>query len=83
MDFTTLATTSILPVDLNAFILKVCLRTLLNRFFAKLTGDYNTAENFLKTSRARQKAIKSVFWNAKMGQWLDYWLNDTTCEVES
>jgi alpha,alpha-trehalase len=108
LDFSTLATTSILPVDLNTFILKVCLRTLLNRFleisnlltllelwyfliqmeldiafFAKVTGDHSTAENFLKASRARQKAIKSVFWNAKMGQWLDYWLNDSTCEVES
>ena len=30
-DFTTLATTTILPVDLNTFILKVWLRTLLDR----------------------------------------------------
>ena len=52
-------------------------------FFAKLTGDYNTAESFLKASQARQKAMQSVFWNEKMGQWLDYWLSDNTCEVES
>jgi alpha,alpha-trehalase len=52
-------------------------------FFAKITGDYSTSESFLKASQARQKAMESVFWNAKMGQWLDYWLNDSTCEVES
>jgi len=112
-----MATTSVLPVDLNAYILKVFLRTLLNRILeisylltllelwyfliqmeldiahlAKVAGDYSTAESFLNASRARRKAIKSVFWNAKMGQWtyqkkkgqwLDYWLNDSTCEVES
>ncbi|XP_059442307.1 trehalase-like [Corylus avellana] len=77
LDFTTLATTSILPVDLNAFILKMELDI---AFLAKVTGDHSTAENFFKASRARRKAIKSVFWNAKMGQWLDYWLNDSTCE---
>jgi len=43
-------------------------------FFAKITGDYSTSESFLKASQARQKAMESVFWNAKMGQWLDYWL---------
>jgi hypothetical protein len=103
-----MATTSVLPVDLNAYILKVFLRTLLNRILeisylltllelwyfliqmeldiahlAKVAGDYSTAESFLNASRARRKAIKSVFWNAKMGQWLDYWFNDSTCEVES
>ncbi|GMY30598.1 probable trehalase [Fagus crenata] len=77
LDFTTLATTSILPVDLNTFILKMELDI---AFLAKLTGDNSTAESFLEASQSRQKAIKSVFWNAEMGQWLDYWLNDSTCE---
>ncbi|KAG6636500.1 hypothetical protein CIPAW_11G115500 [Carya illinoinensis] len=61
-DLTTLATASVLPVDLNAFILR------------------STAEHFLKGSQARMKAFKSIFWNSEMGQWLDYWLNDSTCQ---
>ncbi|RXH78054.1 hypothetical protein DVH24_040025 [Malus domestica] len=39
---------------------------------AKVTGDYNISEHFLKASKARHKAIKAVFWDAKKGQWLDY-----------
>ncbi|XP_030951761.1 trehalase isoform X3 [Quercus lobata] len=76
-DLTTLATTSILPVDLNAYILRMELDI---AFLAKVTGDNGTAEHFLKASQARKEAIKSVFWNAEMGQWLDYWLNDSTCQ---
>ena len=52
-------------------------------FLAKVTGDNSTAEHFLKASQARKEAIKSVFWNAEMGQWLDYWLNDSKCQVVS
>lgn len=77
LDFTTLATTSVLPTDLNTFILKMELDI---SFFAKVIGDHTTAKSFLEASQARRKAITSVFWNAKMGQWLDYWLNNKTCE---
>ncbi|GKV53285.1 hypothetical protein SLEP1_g59818 [Rubroshorea leprosula] len=80
-EFTTLATTSVLPVDLNVFILKMELDI---SFLAREIGADGIAENFLKASQARQRAINSVFWNEKMGQWLDYWLsNGTTCKVES
>lgn len=48
-------------------------------FLAKVIGDGSISDRFLKASKARHKAIKSVFWNAKKGQWLDYWLNDITC----
>ncbi|GLT44799.1 hypothetical protein SLA2020_186760 [Shorea laevis] len=78
-EFTTLATTSVLPVDLNVFILKMELDI---SFLARVIGADSIAENFLKASQARQRAINSVFWNEKMGQWLDYWLsNGTTCKV--
>lgn len=50
-------------------------------FLAKVTGDERTTEHFLKASQARMKAFKSIFWNSEMGQWLDYWLNDSTCQV--
>lgn len=77
-DMTTLATTSIIPVDLNAYIYKMELDI---AYFANLTGDNSTSEMFLKASKARQAAIESIFWNEEMGQWLDYWLtNNNNCE---
>ncbi|KAH9775001.1 Trehalase [Citrus sinensis] len=76
-DFTTLAITSILPVDLNIFILKMELDI---ASMAQIVGDNRTAESFLKAAQARKQAINSVFWNKEKGQWLDYWIN--TCIVE-
>ncbi|KAK7399070.1 hypothetical protein VNO78_10245 [Psophocarpus tetragonolobus] len=77
-DLTTLATTSVIPVDLNAFLLGMELNI---AFFAKVTGDNSTAERFLEISDLRKKAINSIFWNANMKQWFDYWLSDTCEEV--
>ncbi|KAJ0049240.1 hypothetical protein Pint_14869 [Pistacia integerrima] len=72
-DITTLATTSILPVDLNIFVLRMELDI---AFFAKVVGDNETAESFLEASQTRKQAINSVFWNEEKGQWLDYWLDN-------
>lgn len=78
-DLTTLSTTSILPVDLNAFILKMETDI---AFFANVTGDANVALRFTEASQGRQKAMNSIFWNAEMGQWVDYWLsNSNTSKV--
>ncbi|OVA06318.1 Glycoside hydrolase [Macleaya cordata] len=77
-DLTSLATTSIIPVDLNAYILKMELDI---AFLARAIGDGSTAEHFLEASQARRKAISSIFWNGKKGQWLDYWLTNTCEEV--
>ncbi|KAK2978651.1 hypothetical protein RJ640_019108 [Escallonia rubra] len=74
-DFTTLAATSILPVDLNTFILKMELDI---SFLANAVGENNTAAHFMEAAGARQEAMNSVFWNAEMGQWLDYWLKGNT-----
>ncbi|KAL6518162.1 hypothetical protein OROMI_033863 [Orobanche minor] len=76
-EFTSLATTSVLPVDLNVFILKMELDIV---FLAKEIGEEITAKRFLKASQARKEAIDSIFWNNKMGQWLDYWLTDDNCQ---
>ncbi|KAF6146017.1 hypothetical protein GIB67_033376 [Kingdonia uniflora] len=77
-DLTTLSTTSIVPVDLNAYILQMELNI---ATLARTIGDKNITDFFLKASEARQTAMNSVFWNAKQGQWLDYWLNSTNpCE---
>lgn len=77
-DLTTLATTSIIPVDLNAYILKMELDI---ASLAKATGEKNIAARFLEASEARQRAFRSVFWNEKMSQWLDCWVHERpTCE---
>ncbi|KAJ1438045.1 Six-hairpin glycosidase superfamily [Sesbania bispinosa] len=75
--FTTLSTTSVIPVDLNAYLLGMELNI---AFFAKVTGDNSTAEHFMEISDARKKAINSVFWNSNMKQWLDYWLGNSKSE---
>ncbi|WCJ26572.1 Trehalase [Euphorbia peplus] len=72
-EFTTLATTSVLPVDLNVFILKMEQDV---AFLAKETSQESISEKFLQLSKARKQSIDSVFWNQKMGQWVDYWLNN-------
>lgn len=51
-------------------------------FFARLLGDDVAAEKFSAASQARHATIKSIFWNAKLDQWLDYWMpNNSTCKV--
>uniref|UniRef100_A0A0A9EXF6 Trehalase n=1 Tax=Arundo donax TaxID=35708 RepID=A0A0A9EXF6_ARUDO len=77
-DMTTLATTFIIPVDLNTFILKMERDIAV---FAKLIGENATSENFLEASKARHIAIDSILWNSEMEQWLDYWLpTDGNCQ---
>ncbi|ESR44925.1 hypothetical protein CICLE_v10000621mg [Citrus x clementina] len=78
-DFTTLAITSILPVDLNIFILKMELDIV---SMAQIVGDNKTVESFLKSAQARKEAIDSVFWNEENGQWLDYWISNGTGSQE-
>ncbi|KAM7494378.1 hypothetical protein LguiB_028987 [Lonicera macranthoides] len=74
-DLTTLTTTSIIPVDLNVFILKMELDI---AFLANVTGESSTSKQFTEAAHARKMAINSVFWNAAKGQWFDYWLNANT-----
>ncbi|KAK1394304.1 hypothetical protein POM88_013360 [Heracleum sosnowskyi] len=71
-DLTTLCTTSIIPVDLNAFILKMELDI---SYLANVSLDKSTAEHFTKASKSRQTAMNVVLWNEEMGQWLDYWID--------
>ncbi|KAB5564638.1 hypothetical protein DKX38_004692 [Salix brachista] len=77
-EFSTLSTTSILPVDLNVYILKMEQNI---AFFANVLGHKSTMESFLEAAEARKNAINSVFWNDEMGQWLDYRLaNGPICK---
>ncbi|XP_034895666.1 probable trehalase isoform X1 [Populus alba] len=79
-EFSTTSTTSILPVDLNVYILKMELDI---AFFANVLGNKSTMESFLEAAEARKNAINSVFWNEEMGQWLDYRLTNGTICTES
>ncbi|GAB4834614.1 hypothetical protein Ancab_032877 [Ancistrocladus abbreviatus] len=77
-DLTSLAATFVIPVDLNAFLLKTELDI---AFLAKVAGDKDTAEHFLEASSARKRAFSSVFWNEEKGQWLDCWISySSTCK---
>lgn len=44
-------------------------------FMMEISGDKSRSDRFKKASKAREKAIETVFWNEKAGQWLDYWLS--------
>ncbi|KAK7282333.1 hypothetical protein RIF29_11014 [Crotalaria pallida] len=74
-DFTTLATTYVIPVDLNAFLLGMELNI---AFFAKVTRGNSKAEQFLEISDVRKKEMNSIFWNANTK--LDYWLSNSTSD---
>ncbi|KVH95295.1 Glycoside hydrolase, family 37 [Cynara cardunculus var. scolymus] len=66
-DLTTLSTTTILPVDLNAYILKMELDI---AFLANVIGESSHALHFTRASKARKKAMDAVFWNEEKGQWM-------------
>ncbi|RYR19720.1 probable trehalase isoform X5 [Arachis hypogaea] len=68
-DYSTLATTSVIHVDLNAYLLGMEFNI---AFFAKAIGDGTTVKHFMELSNASKKAINSVFWSASKKQWLDY-----------
>ncbi|KAI7752825.1 hypothetical protein M8C21_010905 [Ambrosia artemisiifolia] len=71
-DLTTLSTTTIVPVDLNAYILKMELDI---SFLANVVGESSHALHFARASESRKKAMDIVFWDEEKGQWFDYWLN--------
>lgn len=50
-------------------------------FLAKVLGENIVSLRFLEASRARKKAMESIFWNEEMGQWLDYCLEDNIMKV--
>ncbi|KFK28961.1 hypothetical protein AALP_AA7G071100 [Arabis alpina] len=79
-NFSTIATTSVVPVDLNVFLLKMELDL---AFMMEITGDKNGSDRFVKAAKARKKAFETVFWNEKAGQWLDYWLSSNGDEPET
>lgn len=68
----TIRTTSIIPADLNAFLL------LMERniaAFANVTGDSSLAAQFTGYAAARQAAIDAVLWSPARGCWTDFVLD--------
>jgi len=66
---TTIGTTRILPVDLNALLHKT--ETTIARL-SREAGDTATAHAFDDKARRRAEAMSRVLWNAEAGAFLDY-----------
>ena len=68
-DISSIRTTSILPIDLNAFMykLEITIATL-----AKNTGDPATAQRFNDCAICRRDAIDRLLWDSESGTYRDY-----------
>uniref|UniRef100_A0A7I4FFM8 Trehalase n=1 Tax=Physcomitrium patens TaxID=3218 RepID=A0A7I4FFM8_PHYPA len=66
-----LKTSSIVPVDLNAFLLQMELDI---AFLAKTLNETQDAKRFTRAADARRRAFEAILWNENRCQWLDYWL---------
>lgn len=78
-DISTIRTTSILPVDLNCFLLK--LETEIARL-SEVKGDSVVAREFRQRASARNAAMDRWFWNESQGAFFDYdWRRD--CQREN
>ncbi|WCM89885.1 alpha,alpha-trehalase TreF [Acidovorax sp. NCPPB 3576] len=64
-----IGTTRILPVDLNALLHKA--ETTIARL-SRTAGDTATADAFDQQARRRAEAMSRVLWNAEAGAFLDY-----------
>ncbi|KAG0555208.1 hypothetical protein KC19_12G152100 [Ceratodon purpureus] len=64
-------TASIIPVDLNAFLLQMECDI---AFFARAVNNDKLFKHFTWAAEARRRAFDAILWNESMGQWLDYWL---------
>lgn len=68
-DFATIATTDILPVDLNCLLYAA--EANLVRLY-ELSGEQSLAEEFAAKARARREAINRIFWSDSLGTFTDY-----------
>ncbi len=70
---TSIRTTAILPVDLNAFLHKLEAQV---AQLAAAVGEEDCAERFAKLARERAMAMDKWFWREAPGGWFDYDLQD-------
>ena len=66
---TSIRTTHILPVDLNAFLHKLEAQV---AQLAEAVGEQDCAEQFARLARDRAAAIDKWCWREETGAWLDY-----------
>ena len=66
---TSIRTTAILPVDLNAFLHKLEAQI---AQLAAAVGEEDCAERFARLARERAAAIDNWFWRERDGGWFDY-----------
>ena len=68
-DLSSIRTTAILPVDLNAFLYK--LETTIAHW-CQQAGDSDGCADFRRRAEARARAIQSVLWDSNRGAFMDY-----------
>ncbi|WP_241668758.1 alpha,alpha-trehalase TreF [Stutzerimonas nosocomialis] len=77
-DLSTIRTTRLLPVDLNAFLYK------LEQQIARLSeikGDHESAAHFRERADRRREGIDRYLWNEEVGAYFDYdWQRDVRRE---
>ncbi|WP_413742059.1 alpha,alpha-trehalase TreF [Sodalis sp. RH15] len=78
-DISSIRTTSILPIDLNAFMFK--LETTIADL-AKNTGDPATARLFSDRASRRRDAVDRLLWDSESGTYRDYdWVLSRPCAL--
>ena len=76
---TSIRTTHVLPVDLNAFLHKLEAQV---AQLAEAVGEHDCAERFTTLARDRAAAIDKWCWREDVGAWLDYdWQDERPREV--
>ncbi|KAJ7555262.1 hypothetical protein O6H91_05G029100 [Diphasiastrum complanatum] len=66
-----LRTSLIVPVDLNAFLFQMATNI---AYFARELGKEKSAKHFGDAAKARRLAVDSILWTSQAGQWLDFWI---------
>ena len=69
LGISSIQTTSIIPVDLNAFLLQV--EANMYNFYIEV-GDIRRSEEYLAHANTRYAAIEAHLWNEKHQQWMDF-----------
>jgi len=69
LDFTTISTKDVIPVELNAIMLKNE-RTLAS--MASLLNDSESETLFTRRADVRAQAIRDIFWNETAHSWFDF-----------
>ncbi|XBS69721.1 alpha,alpha-trehalase TreF [Acerihabitans sp. KWT182] len=78
-DISSIRTTSILPIDLNAFMFKLELTI---AELAKNTGDPATARRYNEQAVRRRDAVDRLLWDSESGTYRDYdWVKAQPCAL--